>query len=219
MSLKSYMVLAGVIFTLAGCTNQPWVKQYPPGMTQQKISAAQQWGLIADDVTEQTKLALLKEDYLNLGTPLYVSEQTNAHFDRGFRNYLITSLVNAGFNVVIEQEDAIEIQYESQVIRHAESFDPSARGYTPGVATAGITGLWVLRNASPMNILASAAVGADVYQAFKPTDVELLLTTSIVQGNRYLMRNTDAYYIENADAYLFEPCRSKSLRGCRPKLY
>lgn len=215
------MMLAGVFCVTVGCSNQPWVETHP-ATTQQKLSAAQQWGLIADDVTEQTRLALLKADYLDTGTPVYVSESTNAHFDRGFRNYMITSLVKAGFNVVTQKDGAVEIQYESQVIRHGASFDPRAMGYKPGALSAGVTSFWILRDASTAGLAAGTIAGAaalDYYNARKPTDVELLLTTSIVQGNRYLMRNTDAYYIEKADAYLFEPCRSKSLRGCRPKQF
>jgi hypothetical protein len=216
MLFRNLLVAAMFCFTL-GCA-KPWVEPHP-ATTQHKLSAAQQWGWIAEDVTEQTRLALLKADYLDTSTPVYVPESTNAHFDRGFRNYLITSLVKGGFNVATHKEDAIEIQYESQVIRHGASFDPRAMGYQPGVATAGVAGLWVLRNASPTSFVAAIVAGSDGYLAVKPTNVELLLTTSIVQGNRYLMRNTDAYYIENADAYLFEPCRSKSLRGCRPKQF
>ena len=218
MPSKRILILTSAIWLTTACSHQPWVAAQPLA-SQQKISAAQQWGLIAEDVTEQTRLALLKADYLETATPVYVSESTNAHFDRGFRNYLITSLVNAGFNVATQQQGAIEIQYESQVIRHGDSFDPGAMGYQPGVATAGAAGLWVLRNASPTSLAASIVAGTDAYLAVKPTNVELLLTTSIVQGNRYLMRNTDAYYIEDADAYLFEPCRGKSLRGCRPKQF
>ena len=221
MTLKSYMLLAGVMVALTGCTNQPWAERFPES-EQLKISAAQQWGMIAEDAAEQTRLALLKADYLKDGTPLYVSEQTNAHFDRGFRNYLITSLVKSGLNVVTQKDGAVEVQYESQVVRHGASFDPRALGYKPGALTAGVASFWILRDASTAGLAAgtlAAAAGLDVYNARKPTNVELLLTTSIVQGNRYLMRNTDAYYIEKADAYLFEPCRSKSLRGCRPRMY
>lgn len=221
MSLMKMLTLAGVMCMTAGCTNQPWVEPYPV-TTQQKISAAQQWGLIADDVIEQTRLALLKADHVDTATPVYVSESTNAHFERGFRNYMITGLVRAGFNVVTQKEDAIEIQYESQVIRHGASFDPRAMGYEPGGLTAGVASFWILRNAGSAGLAAgtiAGAAGLDLYNARKPTDVELLLTTSIVQGNHYLMRNTDAYYIEKTDAYLFEPCRSKSLRGCRPKQF
>jgi hypothetical protein len=220
MLLRNLMLVGMFCFT-AGCSNQPWVEPNP-ATTQQKLSAAQQWGLIADDVTEQTRLALLKADYLDTATPVYVSESTNAHFDRGFRNYMITSLVNAGFNVVTQKEGAVEIQYESQVIRHGSSFDPRARGYKPGAMTAGVASFWVLREAGAAGLAVgtiAAAAGLDFYNARKPTNVELLLTTSIVQGNRYLMRNTNAYYIEKADAYLFEPCRSKSLLGCRPKQF
>lgn len=219
MSLKSYIALVCLVCISTGCTNQPWVEPHPTTM-QQKISAAQQWGLIAEDVTARTKSTLLKADYLDEKTPLYVAESTNAHFDRGFRNYLITSLVNTGFNVVAHKEGGIEIQYESQVIRHGASFDPKVMGYKPGALTAGVTSFWVLRDAGTIGLAAgtiAGAAGLDFYNSRKPTNVELLLTTSILQGNRYLMRNTDAYYIENADIYLFEPCRTKSVRGCRPK--
>ena len=125
MTLKSYMLLAGVMVALTGCTNQPWAERFPES-EQLKISAAQQWGMIAEDAAEQTRLALLKADYLKDGTPLYVSEQTNAHFDRGFRNYLITSLVKSGLNVVTQKDGAVEVQYDSQVVRHGASFDPRA---------------------------------------------------------------------------------------------
>lgn len=204
---------------LAGCANQPIGERYPMS-EQKKVEAVQHWGAIAADAVEQTRIALIGKDFAR-GKPLYVMEDSSTHFDRAFRNYMITSLVNSGLPVSTEKKGAIEISYETQVVRHGASFDPALFGYKPGMATVGTAGFWILRNASTTGIAVgtlAGAIGYDAYKATEPTGVELLITTSIVHDNRYVMRNTDAYYIEKADAYLFEPCRSKSIYGCRPKL-
>ena len=36
-----------------------------------------------------------------------------------------------------------------------------------------------------------------------PTSTELILTTTVATGGRYLVRKTDLYYVEEADASLF----------------
>jgi hypothetical protein len=214
------LTLAALFVTgLAGCANQPASQWYPQSQ-QMQVSAAQHWGLIAADAVEQTRRAISGQAFA-AGKPLYVADNTGTHFDRAFRNYMITGLVNAGLPVTPSREGAIEISYETQVIRHGSSIDPSAFGYRPGMATAGVAGFWVLRNASTAGLAAGTIAGAaalDYYNAKKPAGVELLLTTSIVYDDRYRMRNTDAYYLERTDAYLFEPCRKKSLNGCRPAL-
>jgi hypothetical protein len=115
------------------------------------------------------------------------------------------------------------------VIKHhprGDAFDPSANGYRPGALTGGVAGFWVLRNAvenwskSSLGMGSIAAAGAyDAYRLNHPeaTGVELLVTTSIAHQDRYLMRNTDAYYVEDADISLFDPerCKGKSRRNCR----
>jgi hypothetical protein len=45
-----------------------------------------------------------------------------------------------------------------------------------------------------------------------PTHTELILTTTIMQGDRYLVRNTDVYYLEDVDATLFEYVRGPQTR-------
>lgn len=208
---------------VSACANQP-TAQWHPHSQQKKLNAAQHWGLIAADAVEQTKIAV-SEQGLAKDKPLYVTDNTGTHFDRAFRNYMITGLVNAGLTVSPTKDGAIEIAYESQVIRHGASFDPSLFGYKPGMAATGVASFWVLRglakSSSSLGIAAATVAGAagyDTYKATEPTGVELLLTTSIIQNNQYVIRNTDAYYIEKADAYLFEPCKSRSTRGCRPKI-
>ncbi len=216
MKFASIAILAAL---LGACSNQPVGTWYPIS-EQKKVSAVHQWGLIADDAAEQTQ-SLIKRSERLMNKSFYVAENSNSHFDRGFRNYMVSNLVNRGISVAASKEGAIEVSYETQVVRHGASFDPSVFGYKPGMATGGVTAFWVLREASrsisPVGSAAIAAAGVDTYEALKPTGVELLLTTSIIQDGHYILRNTDAYYIEKADAYLFEPCKSRSATGCRPK--
>lgn len=190
---------------------------------QRKAMAAQHWGVIASDAVNQTLLALAKQDTLS-GKPLYVSDNSNTEFGRAFRKYMISGLLDAGTSVSATKEGAIEVGYDTQVIRHASSFDPLAFGYKPGIATAGVSGFWVLRNAlkswssTSTGIASVATAGAyDTYNAINPgeTGVELLVSTSIIHNNQYLMLNADAYYIEKGEAFLFEDCKGKNRRLCR----
>lgn len=221
-----WRILTMSVALLAGCAhnNMPQAQNFPP--TQQKIAvAAQHWGMIATDAVMQTQMALLQQN-LKKDLPVYVAENTDTEFHRAFRNFMISGLVNAGVAVSAKKEGAVEILYETQVIRHhlrGEDFDPASNGYRPGALTGGVAGFWVLRNAleswSESSLRMGSIAAAGAYDAYRlshpnPTGVELLLTTSIVHKDRYLMRSTDAYYVEDADISLFSPCKGRSRRNC-----
>lgn len=183
-------------------------------LPQKKLLAAKQWGLIAADVAAQTKASLEKSDFL-MGRSLYVAPFSKAPFDQAFTNYMVTSLVNAGVPVTNNPEAGVLLKYETQVIPHKISLDLANEGFTP-VFTLGTAWGWVMRNAFVNNSLRlgvagtlSAAAALDYMRAsdkkLSPTDVELLITTSVIDNEQYLQRSTDAYYIEKAEAELFIP--------------
>ena len=224
MKLKHRIVLLLTMMLIAGCaTSIPQAENFPLSK-QKKAMAAQHWGMIASDAVMQTREALAGKEFAR-EKPLYVMQKTDAtDFDRAFRNYMITELVNAGMPVSTKKDGAVEIAYETQVIRHPEPFDPLMAGYKPGMATAAVSGLWILRNAVTRWSSSSAAAGTigmaagyDAWRASNPgeTAVEVLLTTSIVHEDRYVMRITDAYYIEQGAAMLYEACKGRSRRHCR----
>jgi len=178
------------------------------------LLAAQQWGLIAADVATQTKVSLEKNDFL-MGRALYVAPTSKAPFDLAFNNYMVTSLVNAGLPVTSNPEAGVLLKYETQVIPHKISLDLANEGFTP-VFTLGTAWGWVMRNAFVHNSIRlgvagtlTAAAALDYMRAnskdLSPTDVELLITTSVIDNEQYLQRSTDAYYIEKAEAELFTP--------------
>jgi len=218
-------ILGTLLFTLlaTGCaTSIPQAENFSQ-VKQKKAMAAKHWGAIAVDSVEQTRWALGKQK-LGKDRPVYVAENSNSDFSRAFRKYMIAGLIDAGFVVSAKKDGAIEIGYEAQVIRHASSFDPQAFGYKPGMATAVVGGFWVLRDVLHYGSTAGAALATvatasayDSYQAINPgeTGVELLISTSIIHDDKYVMLNADAYYIEKGEAWLFEGCKGKNRRQCR----
>lgn len=207
-----------ITIVLTGCVSSIPIAENHPQTSQKKLLAAQHWNFIADDVVEQTKASLAKQNYL-AGRPLYVASSSETQFDHAFRNYMISSLVNANLPVSTKKDGAVEIKYETQVIQHAVPFDPRTKGYQPGTATLAVSGLWILRNAlehwsTNDAVIATVGVAAayDIYKAFEnkkaaPTNTELLITTSVVNSanDQYVMRKTDAYYIDRAESSLFKP--------------
>lgn len=219
----TYLITLIAILSLTACaTNVPQAENFPPAK-QKKAMAVQHWGVIAGDAVAQTRLSLAKQNIAK-NKPLFVADNTKTDFSRAFRKYMIAGLIDDGFVVSAKKEGAVEIDYEAQVIRHAAAFDPLDFGYKPGFATAGVAGFWVLRDALKSFSFSSAGLGSlavagayDGYKATNPgeTPVELLISTSIVEQDRYVMLNADAYYIEKGEAWLFEECKGKNRRLCR----
>lgn len=211
-----------LLSVLSACATQVPKAENKPAEPQAKLMAAQHWGAVAKDAVERTRWALSQKG-IQHDTPLYISENHNTVFDHAFRKYLISHFIEAGSVVATSNANALEVKFESQVITHAQAIRPQDFGYKPGAATAGVAGLWILRDvfdgsATGKVIKSLALAGAyDGYKATNPgeTGVEVLLTTSITHKDRYLMLNADAYYIEKEESRLFEPCRGRNRKLCR----
>lgn len=215
----SVLALATAISCTGCVTNtalMPQAERYAVS-TQKKPMAVQHWGVIAADVATQTKLVLDKNNFLNQRA-LYVAPG-NSVFEQSFSHYMISNLVARGIPVANSPQGAVEVKYEVQVVQHKAGFNPADQSYVPGTATAGVAGLWILRDAvlhASRDAWIAGTVGIaaayDVYKLLEkdnhltsPTNTELVITTSIADNGRYQMHKTDAYYIEQAEAALFEP--------------
>lgn len=214
------MIIAMLVMT--GCaTSVPQGENFPQSR-QKKLMAAQHWNLVAQDAVQRTRQVLTERGFA-ADTPLFILENQNTVFDHAFRKYMIANFIDAGAVVSTKKEGALEIAYDTQVIKHAAYFEPDQYGYKPGAATAAVSGFWVLRDVVKdlnfINGLATIGIAGayDAYKAENPaeTGVELLLTTSITHRDRYVMLNADAYYIEDAETWLFEPCKGRNRRYCQ----
>lgn len=192
---------------LSACATSPIpVSENFPITVQPKVRSAGHWNLLSKDVVSQTLETLSKVDSV---AHLYVAlPPQSSEFDKAFREFLITELVKAGRIVQQGPEQAIEVSYRTQVVRHAS---PRPH-FVPGqftMITAGLYAMYGLRNeyldAKLAGGLGLAAVADTIASTNSggPTHTELILTTTVASGGRYLARKTDLYYVEEEDASLF----------------
>ncbi len=206
-TLMQLAIGAGALL-LVGCATSPIpVSANFPLTVEPKVRSAGHWNLVSNDVVKQTLDSLGK---LGVSGNLYVATPANASaFDRAFQNFLITDLVKAGRVVQQFPDRALEVSYQTQVVRH----NSPRPHFIPGrftMITAGLYaayGLGLAPVGEKMLGGLHAAVGADylasVYSG-GPTHTELILTTTIAQGGRYLVRKTDIYYVEEEDTSLLQ---------------
>lgn len=206
-TLMQMAVAAGAVL-LVGCASSPIpVSANFPLTVEPKVRSAGHWNLVSNDVVKQTLDSLGK---LGVSGNLYVSLPNNAtEFDKAFQQFLITDLVKSGRVVQQFPDRALEVSYQTQIVRHN-----SARPYfLPGRFTMITTGLYAAyglglapvgdKMAGGLAFAAGADYIASEYSG-GPTATELILTTTIAQGGRYLVRKTDIYYIEEADVGLLQ---------------
>jgi len=201
--------LAGLLATLAGCANSPIPLAQNFELTSQyKVRSAGHWDLVSKDVVSQTAATLDKAGAAN--TPVYVSLPAKpSAFDQGFREFLITKMVQGGKQVLTTNNpQALQVSYQTQVVRH----NSPRPHFIPGGFTMLAGGLMVaygLRlehvDAKLLGALGGAAAldYASSVNSGGPTATELILTTTVTRGGQYVARKTDVYYLETADTPLF----------------
>lgn len=206
-TLKQMALGAGAAL-LVGCASSPIpVSANFPLTVEPKVRSAGHWGQLSNDVVKQTLESLGK---LGVSGNLYVALPANPTvFDKAFQNFLITDLVKSGRVVQQYPDQALEVSYQTQVVRH----NSPRPNFLPGRFTMITAGLYAayglgfnpvgdkmaggLAAAAGLDYIASESSGG-------PTATELILTTTIASGGRYLVRKTDIYYVEEADTTLLQ---------------
>lgn len=217
---KRYITLVPLVLAVFGCASPVPVAHNFPATTQKVARTAQHWDVVAKDVVAQTTIAINANPVLQKRGIFVPEPYKNTAFNVAFRDFLISNMVNQGFPVSVcksTQTSAtgfamdgpdVEIQYDTRIIGHGARM-PS---YIPGSITAlagGVTVIYnMFENMSPESAFAAGAaltVLADVAASnfSTPTGTELIVTTTITENNRYIMRKSDIYYVPDADANLF----------------
>lgn len=181
--------------------------------TQKKMQAGRHWDILAADTANEINRELILNEYIN--TPVFVREtcgnentpcgpdQTTT-FNESFRDLLITELVRLGVPTSsVPHEDAITVNYKAQTIyHHAHRF----RTIQPGLITALATGITVFRDA-PSEIVTILTAGALDYANItyiQQGHFEVVITTSMIDKNRYIYRNSSIYYINDKDSWHYQ---------------
>ncbi len=185
---------------LISCTSQIPVATNYPYTEQQKMQAPHHWEVLAAEVVWQLeqskrvansmplfvvpKFHLPSKENPTIWTttkPLAVADESNRlitiPFKRAYQNYLITQLVNAGYNVVDDSKAAeLLMTFDIQLVKHN---DRPVR--SPDIIS------------KIGRVLAGSADGA--YVGIEASPYEVVITTSVKRGNAYVMSHTGTYYI------------------------
>jgi hypothetical protein len=214
--MKILVNLLFVALLATGCASEVPIPTTYPATSQQKIKSAHHWNVIAKDAAQQAAASLGKNNLSS--TPVAVTMlQPDTTFGVGFRNFLITHLVD--LNQPVAQKGAdVEVQFETQVVRHA-----SDRAATvPGELTALTAGIMVVRQAA-LNWGGNAQAGGALALAgladwgmgysTRVSRTEVIVTTSVTRNGQFLMRKTDVYYLEDVDGSLYEQMKMWKVVG------
>ena len=221
MKNLSALCLLPIVVSLFGCASPVPVAQNFPVTLQKVARTAHHWDVVANDVVDQTITAINSTPVLQ-NRAIFVPRFADASaFDASFRDFLITHMVNRKMPVnvcnssslqqpaFVLEDPEVQIHYEARVIQHRAGVP----AYVPGLFTTLGAGVAVLRNADAADLtrgevnIGIIGFGAllDLARAnvAVPTSTELLLTTTIAENNRFIMRRSDIYYVPDDDVNLF----------------
>ncbi len=208
-----YLFYALALFLVGGCAARiPEPITYPYSQ-QQKMEASHHWQVLAEDLANRInnelistdnihKIVSVKETCGNEAAPCSPTE--TSPFNEAFRDLLITNLVSFGIPTKQQKDDeTLQIHYKVQIVRHASE---RLRTLQPGLLTGLSAAIVVLRNA-PLDLV-TLAVGAasDVANANMTFNghYEIIITTSMLSGGKYLFRASDIYYINDKDFWHYQ---------------
>ena len=163
----------------------------PPG--QKTARAVHHWDVLADDVA--ARMAEKMRAWPAGAHPIYVSPAGETSFNAGFRKLLITRLLDRGIALSTVHTE-VEMKFDTQLVPH-----------TAGVAWTPIApDVAVARD--PYGEAGGAAAHANAVAAAEgagSTRFEVLVTTSIESGGRYLAGTADVYSVAQGDTALYQP--------------
>lgn len=212
------LLLATVLLVGCGTLDKPRADNYP-ATGQKKARAVHHWDVLAGDVAARVaeKIAAWPEGQ----HPIHVTVADGSSFNQGFLKLLRVQLLDRGV-ALSTGPTAVELEVQTQLVQH-EASDPTNqplplpwtmlsagvgvwrdwkvhyynRPFLPGVATALGVGTGLALDMMQRHTQGAAAGG--------PTRTEVLITTALKSGDRYLAGSADVYYIEREDAVLYQP--------------
>jgi hypothetical protein len=211
--MPSYLSYVLALLLVGGCASRiPEPIAYPYSQ-QQKMEASHHWQVLADDLANRinneliitdnaSKTVFVKETCGNEAKPCSPTETSS--FNEAFRDLLITNLVGYGIPTQKQNdEETLEIHYKVQIVRHAGE---RMRTLQPGLLTGLSAAIVVLRNAPADLVTLAVGAATDVANANMTINgqYEIIITTSMLAGGKYLFRASDIYYINDKDFWHYQ---------------
>ena len=189
------VAFAATLVSLGGCSTVevPYAENHP-ATGQKTARAVHHWDVLADDVAG--RIAGKISEWPAGEYPIHVAPPpAGTGFDNGFRKLLITRLLDRGVPLSL-QPTAVTLSFETQVVPHRPGLQAWTR-LAPGVGVTRDEAAWVAHaQAGAISDLTQYAISSAVR-------TEVLITTSLESGDRFLARTADIYYIDRDDVPLY----------------
>lgn len=228
--MRNTHIIFAFIFVFAflgGCSNIAKSPSAPipanfAQTNQQHLQAVEHWSIIAQDLASQTVVALEKHKLSDM--PIYVKyPPVKTEFSVAFHDFLIEDLVKKGMRVSRSNTNSTVIEYKVQAIEFSSYRDLALVGTKAKWTTVG-AGILVVRDVLRKNFSSKATdimSGAMLYDFWNADGgapkLELLVSSSIVDKNIYLMKTTDIYYANVDDKELYDKSDTRS--GSKSKVF
>ncbi|MBU1566395.1 MAG: hypothetical protein KJ630_12315 [Proteobacteria bacterium] len=208
-----YLIYVLTLFLVGGCAGRiPEPIAYPYSQ-QQKMEASHHWQVLAKDLANRINNELIITD--NINKTVFVKDTCGdeatacnhaetSSFNEAFRDLLLTNLVGFGIPTKQQKDDeTMQIQYKVQIVRHNSE---RIRTIQPGLLTGLSAAIVVLRNAPADLVTIALGAAIDVANANMTFngDYEIIITTSMLSGGKYLFRASDIYYINDKDFWQYQ---------------
>ncbi|SDB21135.1 hypothetical protein SAMN05660653_01012 [Desulfonatronum thiosulfatophilum] len=208
------VLLIAVILLIHGCTHRhgtlPVLSQIPvptayPLRAQQKMQAMHHWEVLADDVAGRVHKSL-ERHVMERQFPIYVAPSGTTPFAKSFHSLLITRLVERNIAVTGSFSNAMILSFDLDMVRHGDRFVRTGSGLYKALAPDVFVqraslltpdGHGALINQALMRS-AEADVDAGVYTSNLPR-TEVMITSSLLFDDDFLMRDTSIYYINDSE--------------------
>ena len=211
--IKSVVTAIGVALLASACatpySETPLATNFATSK-QHKLQAASHWSLISRDVAARLSASLPRDAAVFVNQ---ASEQTA--FERAFTTQLLTALVQAGHPVMKSPEGALRIGIDTQAIPFSAD---RLQNRDFGSATALGAGVWAVydlveyasNGAGKAAMLGLVAIDAhkwfqSEFASGETPQHEIIITTTVSDPNRYIVRDTSVYYVADADRKLYMP--------------
>ena len=212
-----------VIAFLSGCSGLSKSPSAPipenfAKANQKYLRAVEHWSIIAEDLANQTIVSLEKNKLSAL--PIYVKyPPVKTEFSVAFHDFLVEGLVKKGMKVNRSNANNTILEYKVQAVEFSSYRDLALVGTKAKWTSVG-AGVLVVRDVLSKNFSSKATdimSGAMLYDFWNADEgapnLELLVSSSIVDKNIYLMKTTDIYYANLNDKELYENTRTPGARS------
>ncbi len=173
--------------------------------TQQKMQAMQHWKVLSEDVAGLVRKRL-DDISFDAQIPIYVAPSGTTPFEKAFHELLLTGLVETGLEVSNQPKGSLQLSFDIQVVTHQNKILKTGAGVYKSLAP----GFFVRRDTAfygPERRTEDAAMyvhsaelntEAGEYTIELPKN-EIMVTSSLIFGSKYIMRNSSIYYINDPE--------------------